>query len=599
MDIKFKIKEFNKSIIRTLGLLYNSSKSKFLMIVILSFCSGLFTPINIWVWKYFIDSISHLLLGENKEVINVLIYLCIHFIVNMLDATVNGISSYIQNIYSKYVDKSMTEKILNKVEQLELKHFDSSATYNILQKASTESLQRSMSILQTIIQIIKTATSFAGSIAILYNFSKISIIVCIVSGIPLFYINNKILSKWYEIFNRRFEKLRFSRHLKMLCIKYDNIKELKIFNGFMYIKKVILDIYNFNVNEDKKIRKGFLGQTLFIKSIDRLLTYSLKGYMIYLSIIKEITIGSLLMFIQTIDTLKMSLDITLSMISKTYEDSLYMHSLFNLFDIEIEDERFKIPFCPDFNKIEFRNVSFKYPNTTNYIIKNFSYTFLANKTYALVGLNGSGKTTLIKLLLKFYNVDSGSILVDDVNINDINTKSLHSSVSAIFQDFIKYPFDIETNITLGNKQLEDTLDKVAKFTGVSEFVDELPFGYKTKLQKEWSESTELSLGQWQKIALTRAAIKEASILVLDEPTASIDALTEYELFENFRYLKSNKLCILVTHRLSSIKMVDDILVLEDGILKEVGSHRELIKNDGLYKYLFELQANSYVDNAAM
>jgi ATP-binding cassette subfamily B protein/ATP-binding cassette subfamily C protein len=401
------------------------------------------------------------------------------------------------------------------------------------------------------------------------------------------------------VFNSRFEKIRFAKHLKSLCIKYDNIKELKIFNATNFIKQKILEIYTSNIQQDKKIRKNFLVQTSLFDSIDNLFSYIIKGIVIYISFVKCLTIGSVITYIQGVDVLKGAMKNIMSMITKTYEDSLYMQNYFSLLSIKTESEDGKKEFETDFKRIEFINVSFQYPETKQYVLKNINFTFEVDKTYALVGLNGSGKTTLIKLLLNLYEVSSGEILIDGINIGNIKRSSLYKNVSAIFQDFIKYPFDVRTNITIGNENLNQDdkfINQVVDFAGAKDFIDNLPEHYDTKLQKEWSNSLDLSLGQWQKLAIARAAIRQASILILDEPTASIDAVTEYEIFNNFKFLKRNKLCILVTHRFSNIKIVDEILVLEDGMLKETGTHDALIKKGGVYKNLYTLQANAYIEN---
>ncbi|MCB2314114.1 ABC transporter ATP-binding protein/permease [Clostridium tagluense] len=596
MDKKIKeLKKYGNRLFKTLILMYDSSKLMFFLLIVLSFLSGISTPIILFVWKIIIDYTTMLLKGDTTVIFQIGLFLCLHFVVAAMDALLHQVSNYLQSIFATYVDKNVTDKILTKTQELDLKHFDQSQIYNTIQKASNESFQRSMSILKTLIQIVRNGSSVLGLFVMLFSFSKLCIVICLLSTIPIFYINDKVLNKWYDVFNSRFEKLRFASYLKSLCIKYDNIKELKIFNVSSYMKEQILNIYENNIEEDKKIRKAFLLQNSLIDFVDKILTYLMKCIIIYLSFINKLTIGSLILYIESIDSLKTSLSNTMSMISQTYEDSLYMKSLFELLDIEIASEDKKIIFNPEFEKIEFINVSFKYPETEKYVIKDFSYVFKANKTYALVGLNGSGKTTLIKLVLNLYEASSGEILIDGINIKNINKASLYKCASAIFQDFIKYPFDIRTNITLGNSniQQEEIIDEAAEFSGAKEFIDKLPYKYNTKLQKEWTQSIDLSLGQWQKLAISRATVKQSSILILDEPTASIDAVAEFEMFNNFKYLKNNKLCILVTHRFASIKIVDKILVLENGMLKETGSHDQLMNKEGVYKKLYSMQADAY------
>ncbi len=597
--MKKKIVETIITVTKTMRILYDSSKIMYIIALMISFLSGITVPVNLWIWKNFIDNCT-LLLGGNISAVNEMIkYLLLHLVVVIIDACLENISVYVQGIFGSYVDMNLTKKSMTKIEQLQVCDFDNAEIFNTIQKASNESLQRSISILQTLIQIIKNISSMLGTFCILFIFSKLIIFICFCSIIPIFYINKKVLNKWFEVFNSRFEKIRFAKYLKSLCIKYDNIKELKIFDGTSFIKQKVLEIYDCNIQQDKKVRKNFLVQTSFFDTVDILFNYLIKGIVIYISFTKHLTIGSVITYIQGVDVLKGTMKNIMSMITKTYEDSLYMQNFFSLLNIKTECEDGKKEFETNFKKIEFKNVSFQYPETKEYVLKNINYTFEANKTYALVGLNGSGKTTFIKLLLNLYEVSSGEILIDGINIINIKRSSLYKNVSAIFQDFIKYPFDVRTNITIGDKELnkdDKLIDQIADFVGAKDFIDKLPNQYDTKLQKEWSDSLELSLGQWQKLAIARASIRQSSILILDEPTASIDAVTEFEIFNNFKFLKKNKLCILVTHRFSSIKIVDEILVLEGGILKENGSHDTLIKKCGLYKELYTLQADAYKEN---
>jgi ATP-binding cassette subfamily B protein/ATP-binding cassette subfamily C protein len=475
-----------------------------------------------------------------------------------------------------------------------MKDFDNSEIFNYLQKAMNESFQRSMSILQTLMQIIKSIVSVIGIIVTLLSFSKLIIILCMASTLPIFYFNNKILKKWFNIFNSRFEKIRFARYLKGVCIKYENIKELKIYRAQSYLRKRIVDILESNIKEDKKIRKTFLMQSLAIHEFDTLVLFFIKVIVIFISYKKKLTIGSLITYLQSIDVLKSSIKNTLSMISKTYENSLYMESFFYVMEYKVEEEK-HIEFNKNFERIEFKNVWFKYPDAEEYVIKNFTFTFWADNTYGLVGLNGSGKTTLLKLMLRLYKPDNGEILIDGINLDDINEKSMYRYVSAVFQDFIKYPFTIKENIAVANSETisEDELINAAEFSGACDFIKKLSQGFMTKLQKGWEKGTELSIGQWQKIAISRCYLKGSSIIVLDEPTASIDAVAESNMFNNFKNLKKNRLCILVTHRFSSIKLTNEILVIENGELKEYGTHENLMARGGKYQELYSLQAEAY------
>lgn len=302
------------------------------------------------------------------------------------------------------------------------------------------------------------------------------------------------------------------------------------------------------------------------------------------------------MYVTAVDNLKNSVSNILSLLATAFENSLYMQSIFELLEISTQQKQSDQEFPADFQTIEFRNVSFCYPNSEQYVLKNINLKLEANQTYILVGMNGSGKTTLIKLLLNLYQPTQGEILIDGVNINLIHEESYYKNISAVFQDFIQYPFDIKTNIGLGNPDKIDDIEQImdaAKSSGADSFISRLPEQYATKLQKEWSGSVDLSLGQWQKVAITRAMMKSSAILILDEPSASLDVVAEHEIYERFQEMKRSKLCIMVTHRFVNTTVADGIIVLQSGEVVEEGKHIELMKQNGVYSQLYHLQAESY------
>lgn len=598
INYKNKIKNTIFTIKKTLKLVFVASPRWLIITIILNAISGLLVALNLFIWKYFIDSATATL-KDNSAYKIMLLFLILHFTIALIMGVLEQISIYTQTIYGELLDKEITRNTIEKLEQLDLIDYELDDTYNIIQRATQQSFQRSISILTALIQIIKGISSLIGTFVFLLKFNSIIIILCIASIIPMFYINNKILEKWYDVFNKRYEQVRFVNYLKSLYIQYENIKEFKIFNVGKYINKTILSIYDCHINQDKSIRKKFLSQTSKMKIIDYFTIYFIKGIIIFNCIRKKLTIGSLITYMQSVDILKSSMNNIMGMFSQAYEDSLYMDNLLKLLNMKSKKTECKYEFNTNFKRIDFDNVSFKYEKKEQYVIKNFSFTFYSGHTYALVGLNGSGKTTLIKLLLGLYDVKEGNILIDGINLKDIDKDSYYLAVSAIFQDFIKYPFDVKTNITIADsrkKFTEAEIHNAAGFSGANEFISDLPNKYNTKLMKEWSDGVELSLGQWQKIAVSRAAIKDSTILILDEPTASIDVVTEFKLFSNFKDLKKNKLCLLVTHRFSNIRFVDYILVLENGVLKENGNHNNLMKKNGIYKELYEIQAEAFNEN---
>jgi ATP-binding cassette subfamily B protein len=246
--------------------------------------------------------------------------------------------------------------------------------------------------------------------------------------------------------------------------------------------------------------------------------------------------------------------------------------------------------------IEFRGVGFRYPETEEWALRDIHLSIRPGEKIALVGPNGAGKTTMVKLLTRLYDPTEGTILIDGVDIRDLDPLDLRQRIGVIFQDFVRYHLPAAENIGFGQIEALDRTDRIvesARKSGAHPIIENLPEGYQTMLGRWFHGGHELSVGQWQKIALARAFMREAEILVLDEPTASLDAETEYEIFRHFQELTDGKMAILISHRFSTVRMADRIVVIQEGRIAEVGSHEELLRREGIYAHLFSMQAEGY------
>jgi ATP-binding cassette subfamily B protein len=289
----------------------------------------------------------------------------------------------------------------------------------------------------------------------------------------------------------------------------------------------------------------------------------------------------------------------LSGVGSIYENNLFMANLFDFLGIEpqmgIAGRIQKLP-VPLRRGIEFRGVGFRYPDSEEWALRDIDLTIRPGEKIALVGPNGAGKTTLIKLLSRLYDPTEGTVLIDDIDIRELDPRELRQRVGVIFQDFVRYHVPARENVGFGQiDSLENTeqIIEAARKSGAHPIIEDLPEGYETMLGRWFHGGHELSIGQWQKIALARAFMRDAEILVLDEPTASLDAETEYEIFRRFQELTVGKMAILISHRFSTVRMADRIVVLQEGRIVEIGSHHDLLNQGGIYGHLFGLQAEGY------
>jgi len=312
-----------------------------------------------------------------------------------------------------------------------------------------------------------------------------------------------------------------------------------------------------------------------------------------------LTVGELTFLSGSFNRLRTRLQGMFFRFSKISESALYLKDYFDFLDIEVDSspdlEIKEIPAKINSGFV-FENVSFRYPDTKNYVLQNLNFQLKAGEKLAFVGENGAGKTTLIKLVLRFYEPTEGRILLDGIDIKQFNKAEYQQQFGVIFQDFIKYNFTAGENISVGNIEEfsnEEKIKAAAELSLADEVIDELEHGYETKMGKQFHGGVTLSGGQWQKVALGRAYMKDAKVVILDEPTSALDARAEYEAFQRFIGITKGKTAIIISHRFSTVRMADRILVLKHGTLLEVGTHEELLENGNLYAELFKLQAEGY------
>jgi ATP-binding cassette subfamily B protein len=352
------------------------------------------------------------------------------------------------------------------------------------------------------------------------------------------------------------------------------------------------------MEEKKNEKKKLLSQLLVLCFSQTVIAFAIVYFTI--QVVKgNLLIGTLAFILASVGDLRQSLSGLFSNLGRQYQDSLFVTDIFKLLDLKTTVEKPEKGIVLDPNKtpeIAFENVTFSYPGTKTEVLKNFSLKIVPGEKIALVGINGAGKTTFVKLLCRFYDPDEGRITIDGHDLKELDLESWYSQLGAIFQDYARYHFIVKEAIAVGRTGTASSLEKVKEAAQASEadvFIEEWEKKYEQMLGKEFTEGVEPSIGQWQKLALARTFYRAPSVLILDEPTSSIDAAAEAKIFEKLENLPKDRTVILISHRFSTVRQADKIGVVEEGELKELGTHEDLLKLNGTYAHLFNLQAKGY------
>lgn len=489
--------------------------------------------------------------------------------------------------------------ILEKAQELSLSQFEDAEFYDKMTRARREASRRPLSLVTKTFGLIQNGITLSMYGVLLLQFSWWAVLILILAALPSFIAEAKFSGEAFRLFRWRVPETRQQSYLEMLLAREDFAKEVKLFGlGEIFLKRYT-EIFKKLYSEDRDltIRRGFWGFILGLLST--LTFYAAYAWIVWATIIQRISIGEMTMYILVFRQGQSAISAVLSSVGQMYEDNLYLSNLYEFLETEAPPAKGDATEGPTpGDGVRFDNVSFAYPGNTERALEGVSFHIKPGQKLALVGENGSGKTTLIKLLTRLYEPTSGKITLDGLDLQDWDVHALQQRIGVIFQDFVRYQFIVGENIGVGQQEVmqdEEAWKQAAEKGMADVFIDKMPDGYQTQLGRWFKDGRELSLGQWQKIALSRAFVREsADIIVLDEPTASMDAEAEATIFARFRELTKEQMAILISHRFSTVRMADYIVVLHHGRVIEAGSHEALLEQDGRYAHLFTLQAAGYM-----
>ena len=536
-------------------------------------------------------------------------FLLIFFFVHkVLNTVVGRVNTAVTRIAGEKVVRHVRLQIMEKAKELDLASFDRPEFYEKLENANREAGIRPITVMSSTFDAISKFISLVSYIVVLVTAPGMWWIapVMIVISIPTAVVNFTYRRKTFEYLRRRSKDRRQMNYYSDIMVDKNLVKEIRMydladtFRG--EFKSVFARYYH-------GLRKLILRENAWqiglsiVASVANCVFFAIIAMKVFDG---EIQIGDYSLYTGALTSIASTVSSLISVSAQVYEGTLFIDNLIAF----MKEEPTVVPSIPEPqtvemgkpHTIEFRNVSFAYPGTNKFVIKNINLTIRPGETAVLVGLNGAGKTTFIKLLTRLYDPTEGQILLDGRDIREYDTKTLYSIFGIIFQDFGKYSFSVEDNIRFGDIHREadkEAIKRAAADAGAEDFISRLPKEFETPLMRYFEpDGIELSIGQWQKLSIARAFYSRSDILILDEPTASLDPLAEQEIFNQFDALRQDKTTIFVSHRLSSATVASKIIVLEYGELVEEGTHKELMAKKGKYYELFTTQASRYIESEA-
>lgn len=558
-----------------------------------------FNPIaTLWVGKLIIDEIIRLTNSEVKDLHQIWVFVGIELGILLLSDIINRLINLTDGLLGDQYSINSSVLLINKTSDVELSQLEDSEFYDKLERARQQTAGR-VGLLSNMLGQIQDLFALVSLIAGLVYFEPWLIVLVIISIIPSFLNEIKFSNSSYSLSKSWTPERRELDYLRYIGANDKTAKELKLFGLASFISHRFKELSVLYYNENKKLSISRSKWGAFYNLIGTLSYYAAYVLIIFKVVNGAITLGELTFLSGSFNRLKSRLEASFIRFTRISESALNLRDYFDFIDLQpIKNIAFELrPLPKDIKEgFTFDDVKFAYPGSDSEVLKGISFHLQAGEKMAFVGENGAGKTTLIKLILRFYEPTGGRILLDGVDIRHYDKAEYQTFFGVIFQDFVKYELTLKENIAVGKiAELgnETRINTAAESSLASEVIADVKEGLDQKLGKRFVNGVELSGGQWQKIALARAYMKDAKVMILDEPTSALDARAEYEAFQRFIGLTKGKTSVIISHRFSTVRMADRILVLEDGKILEIGSHEELLKNDKLYAELFELQAAGY------
>lgn len=588
-----KIFNYLNLYLKSLNFVWKTSKSIMLWMILMVPIQSILPSISIFITNIVVNKISSL------NSINLTMLIAVWGVSFFLNNLISPLLVMIQGRMTDLLTYQLNTELMRKSERLQnISYFEDSEFYNDIQLLSSEASWRPVNLLVFGTSLISNAIVFASMLLMVSSVNILVSLLLFVVLIPQGVIAYRIQQQAFETLVSNSEESRKLDYYSQVLLSNNHIKDIRLYNLYFFFITKYTDVFT-SITDKLQVdrRKKFTNSALFI-TLNSIVIILMFGYVIIQIKKGVLDLGVIFVFSTSIIYSVNSMARLVEDSSLLYDTLLYMENFFKF--IEIEDElSTEVPITKTENNfgddiIEFRNVNFSYSNNSDLVLSNVSFKIAEGEKIAIVGENGAGKTTLVKLLCAFYPNYSGDIIVNNKSLREYELTDYRKQITSIFQDFSKFDISLRENVALSD------LSRIFKNEDITKALDKGRFNMKDMsldqvLGRKFDGGKELSGGEWQKVALSRAFFSNAPILILDEPTASIDAKAEYELFQDFLQLTQGKTVFYITHRLASVKFADKILVLKSGEIHSFGTHNELMNKDEYYRKLYKMQSSMYAE----
>jgi len=505
-----------------------------------------------------------------------------------------------QSLLRVKLGHAVNVSILNKALQLDLVHFEDSELYDRLTRARREASSRPLSLVRRTLGLAQNGLALFTYGAILIAFSPLAVLALMVASLPAFVSETRFAGEAFRLFSWRAPETREQAYLEVVVAREDFAKEVKLLGIGASLVARYQSIFDKLYGEDRSLTLRRAGWGYLLGLVSTIALYGAYGWIAASAVTGDISLGEMTMYLLVFKQGQAAFSASLRAIGGMYEDNLYLSNLYDFLGVEVVVNQGTATEGPDpADGLRMEDVHFTYPGAHEEAVRGVSLHLRPGDRLALVGHNGSGKTTIVKLMTGLYQPSSGLISLDGLPLPEWDAEALRLRIGVIFQDFVRYQFTVGDNIGVGDvRHMNDDArrEKAAAQGMALPFIEEMPDGMQTQLGRWFKQGRELSIGQWQKVALSRAFMRQdAQLLIFDEPTAAMDAEAESEVFDRVQELAEDQMALLISHRFSTVRMADRIVVLDGGKVIERGTHEELMKLDGRYRTLFDLQAAGYLE----